>query len=57
MASYREKLTLLDAAIADLRENRAHNMLNANLNTELLSLYQEKQKTLHEVIQYASQSN
>lgn len=57
MASYREKLTLLDAAIADLRENRAHNMLNANLNTELLSLYLEKQKTLHEVIQYASQSN
>lgn len=57
MASYREKLTLLDAAIADLRDNRAHNKLNASLNTELLSLYQEKQRTLQEVIQYASQSN
>ena len=57
MASYREKLTLLDAAIADLKDNREHNMLNASLNTELLSLYQEKQRTLEEVIQYASQSN
>ena len=57
MASYREKLTLLDAAIADLKENREHNMLNANLNTELLALYQEKQRTLEEVIHYGSLSN
>ena len=57
MDNYREKLMLLDAAIADLRENREHNMLNANLNTELLTLYREKQKTLQEVIHYASQSN
>jgi hypothetical protein len=57
LASYREKLALLDAAIADLRENREHNLLNARLNTELLSLYQEKQKTLQEVLQYASHSD
>jgi hypothetical protein len=57
MASYREKLTLLDAAIADLKENQRTNELNARLNMDLLSLYQEKQQTLQEVLHYASHSN
>jgi hypothetical protein len=57
MASYREKLTVLDAAIADLKDNRDRNQLNASLSVELLSLYQEKQQTLREVLHYASQSN
>jgi len=57
IASYREKLTVLDAAIADLKDNQERNRLNARLNTELVSLYHEKQQTLQEVLRYAGQSN
>jgi len=57
IANYREKLTVLDAAIADLKDNLEHNRLNAHLSTELVSLYQEKQKTLQEVLQNAESSN
>lgn len=57
VANYREKLTVLDAAIADLRDNLDRNRLNARLSTELVSLYQEKQKTLQEVLQYATPAN
>jgi hypothetical protein len=47
-AAYREKLTLLDSAIAELKSNVAHNQYNAYLRTELASLYSEKKKTLQE---------
>ena len=57
IANYREKLTVLDAAIADLKDNLERNRLNAHLSTELVSLYQEKQKTLQEVLQNASSAN
>ena len=57
MANYREKLTVLDAAIADLKENLEHNRLNARLSSELALLYHEKQLTLQEVLHHASQSN
>jgi hypothetical protein len=57
IANYREKLTVLDAAIADLKDNLERNRLNARLSTELVSLYQEKQKTLQEVLQHASSAN
>ena len=57
MANYREKLTVLDAAIADLKENIEHNRLNARLSSELVSLYHEKQTTLQEVLNHATQSN
>lgn len=57
VANYREKLTVLDAAIADLKDNLGRNRLNARLSTELVSLYQEKQKTLQEVLQNATQAN
>jgi hypothetical protein len=57
IANYREKLTVLDAAIADLKDNLARNRLNARLSTELVSLYQEKQKTLQEVLQNATPAN
>jgi hypothetical protein len=56
MAAYREKLVLLDAAIRDLRDTAAENRLNAAVQTELVSLYHEKQQTLKEVLRYA-QSN
>lgn len=57
IANYREKLTVLDAAIADLKDNLERNRLNARLSTELVSLYQEKQKTLQEVLQHATPAN
>jgi len=50
MASYREKLIVLDAAIADLRANVEQNRFNANLRSELLNMYQEKQRTLQAVM-------
>jgi hypothetical protein len=51
MASYREKLLLLDAAIAECRANIEKNRWNARLRRELLSVYHEKQQTLEEVVQ------
>jgi hypothetical protein len=57
IANYQEKLTVLDAAIADLKDNLGRNRLNARLSTELVFLYQEKQKTLQEVLQHATPAN
>jgi len=51
MVNYREKLDLLDAAISDCRSNLEKNRANAYLRRELLSFYQEKQKTLEQVLQ------
>jgi len=51
MASYREKILLLDAAIAECRTNIEKNKWNARLRRELLSIYQQKQRTLEEVVQ------
>ena len=50
MASYREKLLVLDAAIAECRANLEKNQLNGHLRRELLSMYQEKERTLEDVI-------
>ncbi len=50
MASYREKLLVLDAAIADLRATVESNRANAHLRSELRSLYEDKQKTLEAVM-------
>jgi hypothetical protein len=50
MVNYREKLDLLDAAIGDCRSNLDKNRANAYLRTELLSFYQEKQKTLEQIL-------
>jgi hypothetical protein len=47
-AAYREKLALIDSAIAELKANVERNRYNTYLRTELASLYQEKQKTLQE---------
>lgn len=44
--SYREKLQMLDAAIADCRAQIERNRFNAHLRGELLSIYREKQRTL-----------
>jgi hypothetical protein len=50
LVSYREKLLVLDAAIADCKANEAQNPLNAHLRQELLSVYLEKERTLEAVL-------
>lgn len=50
MVSYREKLMVLDDAIAECQHNIDRNRQNAHLRRELLAIYSEKQKTLHDVL-------
>lgn len=51
MANYHEKLMVLDSAINDLRAQAGLNPSNAQLRFQLLAMYQEKQKTLEEVLE------
>jgi hypothetical protein len=51
MASYREKILVLDSAIADLKSQTGINPGNGHLRRELLAMYQEKQDTLEEVLE------
>ena len=48
--SYREKITLLDSAIGDLRAQVEQNRYNTHLRRELLAVYREKQHTLEQVV-------
>jgi hypothetical protein len=50
MVSYKEKLMLLDEAIAECETNIKVNRQNAHLRRQLLSLYSEKQSTLKDVL-------
>jgi hypothetical protein len=50
MVSYKEKLMLLDDAIAECQTNIDNNRQNAHLRKQLLSMYSEKQQTLREVL-------
>ncbi len=51
LANYHEKLLVLDSAISDLREQAGLNPSNAQLRYQLLAMYQEKQRTLEEVVE------
>jgi len=51
LLSYREKLMLIDAAIGECRAQVEKNRFNAHLRRELLSIYQEKQRTLEQVLE------
>lgn len=51
LVNYREKLLVLDSAIAECRAQLDQNRFNAHLRRELLSIYQMKQATLTEVLQ------
>jgi hypothetical protein len=51
LANYHEKLLVLDTAIADLRAQAGLNPSNAQLRYQLLAMYQEKQRTLEEVLE------
>jgi hypothetical protein len=50
-ASYHEKLLVLDSAIAELRVQAGMNPSNAQLRYQLLAMYQDKQRTLEEVLE------
>jgi len=54
--AYREKLVLLDSAIADLKAGAENNRYNLYLQTQLASLYREKQKTLQEWLENAKRN-
>jgi hypothetical protein len=51
IANYREKLQVLDSAIDDLRAQTGQNPSNAHLRYQLLAMYQEKQRTLEEILE------
>src|SRR5262249_10931104 len=50
LANYREKLVVLDAAIAELKSSIEQNQGNTHLRRELLAVYQEKQRTLQDLM-------
>lgn len=50
MISYKEKLMLLDDAIAECEANIDSNRQNAHLRKQLLAMYSEKQQTLQDVL-------
>ena len=51
--NYRERLAVLDSAIAELRASIEQNRYNTHLRRELLAAYREKQKTLQELMKEA----
>ena len=50
LVNYRERLTVIDAAIADCRAQIERNRFNTHLRKELLSIYKQKQRTLEELV-------
>ena len=50
MVAYKEKLMLLDEAIAECQANIEQNRQNAHLRKQLLAMYSEKQRTLQDVL-------
>ena len=51
LAGYREKLQVLDSAIAELKAQAGVNPANGHLRRQLLAMYQEKQDTLEQVLE------
>jgi hypothetical protein len=54
LVSYREKLQLLDGAIAELNGQIEQNRYNTHLRRQLLGIYAEKQQTLRDVMKGAA---
>ncbi len=50
LVNYREKLDVLDSAIAELKSSIEQNRGNTHLRRELLAVYQEKQRTLQSLM-------
>lgn len=57
LVSYREKLMLLDEAIAECQSNIDRNRQNAHLRRQLLAIYTEKQQTLQQVLREESHAS
>jgi hypothetical protein len=55
-AAYREKLAVLDSAIAEAKAAVEQNRYNSYLRGELASLYEQKQKTLQEWLRDANRN-
>jgi hypothetical protein len=51
LMNLRERLIVIDAAIAECRAALERNRFNAHLRHELLSIYREKQRTLEQVLE------
>jgi hypothetical protein len=50
-ANLRERLMVIDAAIAECRAAIDRNRFNAHLRRQLLSIYQEKRQTLEQILE------
>jgi ribosomal protein S10 len=50
LMNYREKLDVLDSAIAELKSSIEQNRYNTHLRRELLAIYKEKQQTLQSLM-------
>ena len=50
LVSYKEKLMLLDDALAECQANIDRNRQNAQLRRQMLAIYSEKQRTLQQVL-------
>lgn len=57
LVSYKEKLMLLDDAIAQCQSAIEQNRNNAHLRKQLLSMYSEKQRTLRDVLREESNAS
>lgn len=55
-SAYREKLLLLDSEITEIKATAESNRYNAYVQTQLASLYREKQKTLQEWLNHAKRN-
>jgi hypothetical protein len=51
VVNLRERLLAIDAAIADCRTEIERNRFNAHLRRHLLSIYQEKRRTLEQILE------
>jgi len=51
VASYQEKLMVLDSAIDELRAEAGQNPSNAHLRYQLLAMYRDKEATLREIVE------
>ena len=51
MASYQEKLLVLDSAIDELRAEAGQNPSNAHLRYQLLTMYEQKEATLRDILE------
>jgi hypothetical protein len=51
VTNLRERLVVIDAAIADCRAEIERNRFNTHLRRQLLSIYQEKRRTLEQILE------